>query len=99
MMPNAKASRAPKDRTDWNRLKSLSEAQIEAMAKADADNPATREDDWAGAVVGIPPLKTSIHAMFDTEVVNWFKAQGKGYQTRMNAVLRRYYETHNKKAG
>jgi uncharacterized protein (DUF4415 family) len=68
------------------------------LAKADADNPATDADYWADAVLELPPLKTNVNAKFDTDVVNWLKAQGRGHQTRMNAVLRRYYETH-KKAG
>ena len=35
----------------------------------------------------VPP-KTSISLRVDREVLDWFKAQGPGYQTRMNAVLR-----------
>ena len=38
--------------------------------------------------------KKSITARFDADMVQWFKAQGKGYQTRMNAVLRAFYEHH-----
>lgn len=38
--------------------------------------------------------KESITARFDADMVAWFKAQGKGYQTRMNAVLRAFYERH-----
>jgi uncharacterized protein (DUF4415 family) len=32
----------------------------------------------------------------DNDVLGWFKSQGKGYQTRINTILRRYYETHRK---
>ena len=38
--------------------------------------------------------KTSITARFDTDMVEWFKSQGRGYQTKMNAVLRAFYERH-----
>lgn len=38
--------------------------------------------------------KTSITARFDADVVQWFKSQGRGYQTKMNAVLRAFYEQH-----
>jgi uncharacterized protein (DUF4415 family) len=31
----------------------------------------------------------------DTDVLNWFKAQGRGWQTRMNAVLRAYVKAQN----
>lgn len=82
--------------TDWARVKAFSDADIEHMAKADTENPATVADDWAEATIGLPPLKTPVNAKFDVDVVNWFKAQGRGYQTRMNAVLRRYMEAQRK---
>ena len=67
------------------------------MAAADEDNPATEEADWAEATVGLPPRKTRIHAIVDADVVAWFKSHGPGYQTRMNAVLRRYMEAQRRK--
>ena len=39
-----------------------------------------------------PARKTSISLRIDAEVLEWFKAQGAGYQTRINAVLRAYRE-------
>ena len=36
--------------------------------------------------------KIQITAKFDADMVNWFKRQGRGYQARMNAVLRSFYE-------
>lgn len=36
--------------------------------------------------------KRQVTIRVDNDVINWFKAQGRGYQTRMNAVLRAYYE-------
>ena len=38
--------------------------------------------------------KESITARFDADMVEWFKSQGRGYQTKMNAVLRAFYEQH-----
>jgi len=35
-----------------------------------------------------------VKVRYDADVLAWFKAQGRGYQTRMNAVLRSYYEAH-----
>lgn len=98
-MPKKTTAKAPPGRTDWKRVNAFTNPEIERMAAADKDNPATRADDWADAVVGLPPLKTPVNAKFDLDVVNWFKAQGRGYQTRMNAVLRRYMETQRRKAG
>ena len=35
----------------------------------------------------------------DADVLEWLKSQGKGYQSRINAILRAYYEAHRKDAG
>lgn len=86
------------DRTDWARIEALTEEEIEAMARDDEENPATVEEDWADATVELPPRKTRIHASLDADVVDWFRRQGPGYQTRMNAVLRRYVDTQRRKA-
>jgi uncharacterized protein (DUF4415 family) len=45
-----------------------------------------------------PARKTSVHLRIDHDVADWFKRQGKGHLTRMNAVLRAYYEANRKKA-
>ena len=39
-----------------------------------------------------PPRKAAISLRLDAEVLDWFKARGPGYQTRINAVLRAYME-------
>jgi uncharacterized protein (DUF4415 family) len=39
-----------------------------------------------------PPGKASVHLRFDSDVLAWFTAQGKGHLTRINAVLRSYVE-------
>jgi uncharacterized protein (DUF4415 family) len=95
-VPAKKPSKPSIDRTDWARLRQFSDDEIERMALADEDNPATSQADWADAVVTAPPRKTRIHASLDQDVVDWFRGQGRGYQTRMNAVLRRYMDAHRK---
>lgn len=49
---------------------------------------------WKSARVVMPSGKTSIHLRLDSDVAEWFKAQGKGHLTRMNAVLRAYVDAH-----
>jgi len=49
-------------------------------------------DFWSSARVVMPGGKTSVHLRLDSDVVDWFKANGKGHLTRMNAVLRAYVE-------
>jgi uncharacterized protein (DUF4415 family) len=46
--------------------------------------------DWSGAVVGkyYRPLKKSLTIRLDADVLAWLKAQGRGYQTRINKLLR-----------
>jgi len=47
---------------------------------------------WKSARVIVPHGKTSVHLRLDNDVVEWFRAKGKGHLTRMNAVLRAYVE-------
>lgn len=51
---------------------------------------------WKSARVVMPTGKTSVHLRLDSDVVEWFKAHGKGHLTRMNAVLRAYVETQKR---
>jgi uncharacterized protein (DUF4415 family) len=46
--------------------------------------------DWAGAVVGkfYRPIKKPLTLRVDADVLAWLKSQGKGYQTRINEILR-----------
>lgn len=95
-MKKAKGADPLSSGTDWRRIADLSDDEIEVMASKDVDNPATHADDWAAAFIGLPPRKVPVNAKFDADIVEWFKAQGRGYQTRMNAVLRRYMEAQRK---
>ena len=52
------------------------------------------EDFWKHARVVMPRGKTSVHLRLDADIVDWFKAHGKGHLTRMNAVLRAYVDAH-----
>lgn len=98
MAPSKSTRNSSKGRTDWARIGALSDEDIERMAEADKDNPATSRAYWADAKIGLQPLKTPVNAKFDADIVAWFKSQGRGYQTRMNAVLRLYMDAQ-KKAG
>ena len=63
---------------------------------ADAPEIEIDEDFWRKARVVMPGErpKTSITIRLDADVLDWFKAQGRGYQTRINAVLRTFVEAH-----
>lgn len=55
-------------------------------------------DFWDEAVILPPQGKTSVHLRVDSNVFEFFKSQGKGHLTRMNAVLRSYVEAHQTKS-
>ena len=56
-----------------------------------SDIPELTDEQWASAVRGrfYRPVKQQITARLDADVLAWLKAGGQGYQTRMNAILRR----------
>jgi uncharacterized protein (DUF4415 family) len=59
------------------------------------EGPPLGADFWKEAKVIHPEgPKKQITVRLDADMVEWFKRQGRGYQTRMNAVLRSYYETY-----
>ena len=61
------------------------------------EGPSLPKDLWKTAKVVYPDgPKEAVKVRYDADVLAWFKAQGRGYQTRMNAVLRSYYEAHKK---
>jgi len=55
-----------------------------------------RRSRWAVARKGLKPVpkKALMSLRIDSDVIEWFKSQGSGYQTRMNALLRAYMEAH-----
>ena len=73
-------------RRDLERLAALPDDKIDT-----SDIPEFTEAQWAEAVRGrfYRPMKKQITARLDADVLAWLKAGGQGYQTRMNAILRR----------
>ena len=59
-----------------------------------SDIPELDEDFFKKARVVVPPGKKQLTLRLDADVLAWMKAQGKGYQSRINAILRAYYEAH-----
>jgi uncharacterized protein (DUF4415 family) len=56
-----------------------------------SDIPELTDEQWANAERRrlYRPVKRQITARVDADVLEWLKAQGKGYQSRINAILRR----------
>ena len=82
------------DRTNWHKIDAVSGTQLEASISADVDD-VRGEPDWMQAIVGIPAPKD--HIRIDHDVLQWFKSNGKGYQTLMNNVLRAFVETRQQR--
>ena len=80
------AAFAPFARQEAERLASLPDDTIDL-----SDIPELTEEQMKSAVLGrfYRPLKKQITASVDADVLAWLKAGGKGYQTRMNAILRK----------
>jgi uncharacterized protein (DUF4415 family) len=83
--------RPVKAQTDWEHLSRLSEEEIEAWSRSDPDHPALDAEFWKG-VDARTPEKQAISIKLDRDLLDFFKSQGRGYQTRINAVLRHYMD-------
>jgi len=79
--------------TDWDRLERLTDAEIDT-----SEIPPLGPEFWDQAVLQLPVNKQCVTLRLDSDVLAWFKAQGKGYQTRINAILRTYMEARKKSA-
>ena len=73
--------------------------RIDAMKDEDIDYSDIPEVDAAffeKARVVVPPGKKQVTVRLDSDVLAWLKDQGRGYQTRINAIRRAYYDAHAK---
>jgi uncharacterized protein (DUF4415 family) len=79
--------------TDWQRLDAMEDEDIDL-----SDSPEITPEMFAKAIVrrGLPTTKTKaqITLRIDSDVLQWFKSQGRGYQTQINQLLRAYMEAH-----
>ena len=99
--------RMPRKRAEMNEKSTIvrhSLSQVKAMRECGEDktSPDAPEAEslgaefWKSARVVMPSGKTSVHLRLDSDIVEWFKANGKGHLTRMNSVLRAYVETQKR---
>jgi uncharacterized protein (DUF4415 family) len=77
-----------KSDTNWKNLSHLPDSAINLSEISELD-----ESFFNNAEIRLPKPKQSISLRLDNDILNWFKNQGKGYQTRINAVLRLYIQT------
>lgn len=83
-----------KGKTNWAKLAAMPDRDITFTKNA----PRTSPKDWANAVahrgLPLPSRKVQIALRVDEDVLTWFREQGAGYQTRMNAVLKAFRDAH-----
>jgi uncharacterized protein (DUF4415 family) len=89
--------RPGESQTDWARLDAMTDEEVERLAAEDMTELGIDPDWTAHTTVVFPRHKERVTVRLDPEVLDWLKAQGRGYQTRINAILRAYYEAHKRK--
>jgi uncharacterized protein (DUF4415 family) len=89
--PTGKTSRRKRaePRTNWKRLRSMTDAEVHASVTRDPGIDPTDEVFWAKAKVVMPRPKKTVTMRLDADLLEWFRGS-RGYQTRINAVLRAY---------
>jgi len=78
-----------RSRTNWGKIEALKDREIDF-----SDIPKQGKTFFKRAVLRLPEAKTAVTIRLDRQVLDWFKAKGPGYQTRINALLRAYMEAH-----
>jgi uncharacterized protein (DUF4415 family) len=81
--------------TDWKRLETMTDKDVDL-----SDSPEVTPEMFARAVVrrGLKPVarKAQLTLRLDGDVLDWFRQQGRGYQTTINSLLRAYMEAHKR---
>ncbi len=80
-------------RTDWKRLGTMTDAEVRAGIAGDPDIRPTDEAFWKDARVVLPRPKEIVTMRLDADLLEWFRRE-RGYQTRINAILRAYMRAH-----
>ena len=78
-----------KSKTDWDKLNSMSDSEIDY-----SDIPPITKKLFQKSELRMPKSKPLISIRLDSDVLEWFKSLGSGYQTRINAVLRMYMKAN-----
>lgn len=76
-------------KSDLKRVDAISEQDIDYT-----DSPALDDSFFQKMEVELPQTKDSVTLRLDHQVLEWFRTQGKGYQTKINAVLKAYVKAH-----
>ncbi len=86
-------------KSDLERIRKMTDVDIELAARQDLDAPPLSEQDLARARFVrldecLPAGKEKVCLRLDRDVLDWFRHGGNGYQTKINAALRAYIAAH-----
>lgn len=76
----------------------MPDEEIARSVSDDADWTGIEDIDWSKAEIAVPVNKVPVSIRLDPDIVDFFRKTGRGYQRRMNAVLRHYMEQAKKRA-
>ncbi len=75
--------------TDWTRVRAMTDDEAHAAVLNDPDINATDEAFWKDARIVMPRPNETVTMRLDADLLEWFRKE-RGYQTRINAILRAY---------
>ena len=90
-------SKRAESRTDLSKVDAMSEEELERLIADDEDEPGIRPD-WTQAKLILPRAKQSVHLRLEQDIIEFFKAHGRGHISRMQAVLKAYVDAHRSHA-
>ena len=87
----SKIDTSHKSKTDWNRVDALNDDDIDF-----SECPEITDEMFANAIVrkGLKQVsrKKQVTLRLDADILSWFRSQGRGYQTKINSLLRAYID-------
>lgn len=91
--------RRGESRTDWARIDAMTEADLEQAIASDPDWANIPENWFEQAEAVMPKPKVPVSIRLDADVIEYFRSTGRGWQTRVNSILRAYKEAKDVSAG
>jgi uncharacterized protein (DUF4415 family) len=83
------------DKTDWDRVSKLTDEEIRAAIASDPDAAPELDEEWFRNAEFVQPMsKIPTSLRVDADVLEWFRGQGRGWQTQINGILRAYAKAH-----
>jgi uncharacterized protein (DUF4415 family) len=91
--PTELEARSAESRTDLTKVDAMTDEKLETLIAEDEDERHLKPD-WTRAKLIFPRAKQSVHLRLEQDIIGYFKSQGKGHISRMQAVLKAYVDAH-----